>query len=111
LIEWGSFFGAAMPQLRCGNLGRLKVSAAEGLRKAVFARFGIAITSEWNLAPELASGIVTSVLNDRELPTLDLWAVHPTGRMASAKAREFASFVETCIPTPWREPLKKAQTA
>jgi hypothetical protein len=28
---------------------------------------------------------------------MDLWAVFPTGRMASAKAREFASFVETCI--------------
>ena len=79
--------------------GRLRVTAAEGLREAVFAHLGIAITSEWNFAPELASGIVASVLNDWELPTLDLWAVYPTGRMASAKAREFASFVETCIPT------------
>ena len=79
--------------------GRLRVTAAEGLREAVFAHLGIAITSEWNFAPELASGVVASVLNDWELPTLDLWAVYPTGRMASAKAREFASFVETCIPT------------
>jgi DNA-binding transcriptional LysR family regulator len=86
--------------------GRLKVTAAEGLREAVFAHLGIAITSEWNFAPELASGIVASVLNDWELPTLDLWAVYPTGRMASAKAREFASFVETCVPTTRGESLK-----
>jgi DNA-binding transcriptional LysR family regulator len=86
--------------------GRLKVTAAEGLREAVFAHLGIAITSEWNFAPELASGIVASVLNDWELPTLDLWAVYPTGRMASAKAKEFASFVETCVPTSRGESLK-----
>lgn len=28
------------------------------------------------------------------LPPLDLWAVYPTGRMPSAKARTFAAFVE-----------------
>jgi DNA-binding transcriptional LysR family regulator len=91
--------------------GRLKVTAAEGLREAVFAHLGIAITSEWNFAPELASGIVKAVLNDWELPSLELWAVYPTGRMASAKAREFASFVETCIPTTQGESLKKPLTA
>src|SRR6202140_2244000 len=87
--------------------GRLKVTAAEGLREAVFAHLGIAITSEWNFAPELASGIVRAVMNDWELPSLELWAVYPTGRMASAKAREFASFVETCIPTQQSAYLKR----
>src|SRR5258708_10132980 len=86
--------------------GRLKVTAAEGLREAVFAHLGIAITSEWNFAPELASGVVASVLNDWELPTLDLWAVYPTGRMPSARASVFASFVATCIPTTRGESLK-----
>jgi DNA-binding transcriptional LysR family regulator len=33
--------------------GRLEVTAAEGLREAVFAHLGIAITSEWNFAPEV----------------------------------------------------------
>jgi DNA-binding transcriptional LysR family regulator len=91
--------------------GRLKVTAAEGMREAVFAHLGIAITSEWNFAPELASGIVKAVLNDWELPSLDLWAVYPTGRMASVKAREFASFVETCIPTKQTELLEKPMSA
>jgi DNA-binding transcriptional LysR family regulator len=83
-VSWTFHQGSAETSVAVG--GRLKVTAAEGLREAVFAHLGIAITSEWNFAPELASGIVTSVLNDWKLPTLALWAVYPTGRMASAKA-------------------------
>jgi DNA-binding transcriptional LysR family regulator len=48
-----------------------------------------------HLAPELKSGAVQVVLTDWLLPTVDLWALFPTGRQASAKARAFASFVET----------------
>jgi DNA-binding transcriptional LysR family regulator len=87
--------------------GRLRVTAAEGLREAVFAHLGLAITSEWNFAPELAAGIVRPVLLDWDLPTLELRAVFPTGRMASAKTREFVSFVESCIPAANYEPLKE----
>jgi DNA-binding transcriptional LysR family regulator len=78
--------------------GRLRVTAAEGLREAVFAHLGLAISSEWNFAPELAAGTVRPVLLDWDLPTLELRAVFPTGRMANAKTREFVSFVESCIP-------------
>jgi len=74
--------------------GRLRVSAAEGLRAAVLADMGLAINSDWMFAPELADGRVRRVLEAWELPTIDLWAVFPTGRLASTKAREFASFVE-----------------
>lgn len=74
--------------------GRLRVSAAEGVRAAVFAGMGIAIASEWMFAPELASGRVTAVLTDWELPGIDLWAVYPSGRLASAKARAFVAFVQ-----------------
>lgn len=44
--------------------------------------------------PELASGRVRRVLQDWELPPIDLWVVFPSGRKASAKARAFASFIE-----------------
>jgi DNA-binding transcriptional LysR family regulator len=79
---------------------RLRVSAAEGVRAAVLGGMGLAITSEWMFAPELASGAVRSVLDDWNLPTSDLWAVFPTGRMASAKARAFAAFVENELGKP-----------
>jgi DNA-binding transcriptional LysR family regulator len=87
--------------------GRLKVTAAEALREAVFADLGLAITSEWNFAPELAAGIVRPVLLDWDLPRLELRAVFPMGRMASAKTREFVSFVESCVPARNYELLKE----
>jgi len=77
--------------------GRVRVSAAEGLRAAVLADMGLTIASDWMFSPELASGAVHRVLDGWTLPPLDLWAVFPAGRMASAKAREFASFVEKAM--------------
>ena len=75
--------------------GRLRVSAGEGIREGVLAGLGVAVASEWLFAPELRSGTVRAVLADWLLPPVDLWAVFPTGRRASAKARAFASFVES----------------
>ena len=75
--------------------GRLRVSATEGIREGVLAGLGVAIASEWTFAPELKSGAVKSVLDAWSLPPVDLWAVFPAGRQASAKARAFASFIQT----------------
>jgi len=74
--------------------GPLRMNAAEGVRAAVLADMGLTITSAWMFGPELASGAVQRVLTEWSLPPLDLWAVYPTGRMPSAKARAFAAFVE-----------------
>jgi DNA-binding transcriptional LysR family regulator len=75
--------------------GRFRVSAAEGVREAVLAGLGLSIGgSEWMFAPELAAGTIQAVLTDWSLPTVELWAVFPTGRQATAKARAFAMFVE-----------------
>ena len=74
--------------------GPLQVSAAEGVRAAVLADMGLAVASSWMFDPELASGAVQRVLTNWSLPPIDLWAVYPTGRMPSAKARAFAAFVE-----------------
>ncbi|MCF8481858.1 MAG: LysR family transcriptional regulator [Rhodospirillum sp.] len=75
--------------------GRVRVSAAEGIRAAVLADMGLTVNSDWMFAPELETGAVIRVLEDWELPPVDLWAVFPTGRLASAKARAFVEFVET----------------
>jgi DNA-binding transcriptional LysR family regulator len=74
--------------------GRVRATAAEGVREAVFSDLGLTISSEWMFAPELRSGRVRAVLEDWSLPAIDLWAVFPTGRQASAKARAFATFIE-----------------
>ncbi|MFT8720513.1 LysR family transcriptional regulator [Acetobacter sp.] len=79
--------------------GRLKVSAAEGLRAAVLTDMGLTIASDWMFAPELDNGAVVRVLDAWSLPTINLWAVFPTGRMVTAKARQFADFVENIMKT------------
>ncbi len=77
--------------------GRIRVSAAEGQRAAVLSDMGLCVASDWMFARELESGAVRKVLTAWQLPTIDLWAVFPNGRLASAKARQFAGFVETVM--------------
>lgn len=74
--------------------GRIRISAAEGLRAAVLSHQGLTMASEWMFAPELANGAVREVMSEWTLPNQDLWAVFPTGRMASAKARAFVEYVQ-----------------
>jgi DNA-binding transcriptional LysR family regulator len=86
--------------------GRVHVTAAEGVREAVFSGLGFAIASEFMFAPELKSGAVISVLDDWSLPPIDLWALFPTGRKASAKARAFASFMESQMSDSGKSALR-----
>ncbi|MDW3686864.1 LysR family transcriptional regulator [Cupriavidus sp. CV2] len=83
--------------------GRVKITAAEGVRAAVFAGMGLVVVSEWAFTPELNSGAVISVMDDWILPSINLSAVYPTGRLASTKAREFSAFVEGCL-VGWDRP-------
>ncbi|OPB00400.1 transcriptional regulator [Pseudomonas fluorescens] len=77
--------------------GRLRMSAAEGIRTAVLSDYSLTVSSEWVFGPELVSGEVVAVLQDWDLPEMHLWAIFPTGRMASAKARAFADYVEQLV--------------
>ena len=78
---------------------RLSFSAAEGIREAVIAGLGLAITARWVMQPELASGSVVAVLTDWSLPHADLWALFPSGRLPTAKARAFVSWFENDFAT------------
>jgi DNA-binding transcriptional LysR family regulator len=77
--------------------GPLRITGAEGVREAVFAGIGLAVASEWMFAPELKDGSVKSMLHDWALPPMELWAVFPSGRRSSAKARAFISFMEEAL--------------
>ncbi len=99
---WGFRQGAT--EVSVSVSGRLRVTAAEGVRAAVLADIGLAVASAWMFSPELASGAVRAVLTNWTLPMIDLWAAYPTGRMPSAKARAFAAFVEAEMQVhPMRE--------
>jgi len=80
--------------------GRLRISAAEGVRAAVISGMGLSVGSEWMFSRELASGVLREVLGDWTIPPMDLWAIFPSGRVASAKARAFADFVAEQIASP-----------
>jgi DNA-binding transcriptional LysR family regulator len=79
---------------------RLTLSAAEGVREAVLAGQGFAITSRWMFAPELASGTVLPVLKEWTLPPMELWVIYPSGKLTSTKARAFTKWFETTITKP-----------
>ena len=79
--------------------GRVRVSAAEGMRTGVLGNMGLAIASEWMFSPELANGTVQVVLTGWQLPAVDLWAVFPAGRLVTSKARAFVAFVEEVLGT------------
>jgi DNA-binding transcriptional LysR family regulator len=96
--EWTFRRGAVETSIKVD--GRVRLTAAEGVRQAVFASLGLVIGSEWMFEPELESGVVRSVLDDWALPSIDLWALFPAGRQASAKARAFADFIEKQVAKP-----------
>jgi DNA-binding transcriptional LysR family regulator len=90
--EWRFRRGTAETSVRIQR--RLTVSAAEGVRAAVIAGQGFAISPRWMFAPELESGEVVSVLDDWTLPPIDLWVIIPSGRLTSTKARTFVKWFE-----------------
>jgi DNA-binding transcriptional LysR family regulator len=80
--------------------GHLRTNSAEGIRAAVLADMGLTIASDWMFAPELASGAVQRLLPQWSLPPMDLWAIFPSGRLVSAKARAFTEFVAGLVAGP-----------
>ena len=83
---------------------RLAFTAAEGVREAVIAGLGLAIVSRWMMVPELAAGTIVPILTDWTLPPVDLWAVFPSGRLPSAKARAFVLWFEECVSRDQKRP-------
>lgn len=90
---------------------RVRTSAAEGVREAVFAGIGLTVASEWMFAPELKSGKVKAILCDWGLPPVNLWCVFPSGRRISAKTRAFAKFIEQTLLDDAVLALKSAESA
>jgi DNA-binding transcriptional LysR family regulator len=93
--EWVFRRGTSETSIRLRT--RLTLSAAEGVREAVLAGQGFAITSRWMFAPELASGMVAPILEDWTLPAMELWVIYPSGRLTSTKARAFVKWFEEII--------------
>jgi len=96
--EWSFRRGTSETSIRLR--ARLTLSAAEGVREAVLAGQGFAITSRWMFAPELVSGAVVPVLKEWTLPPMELWVIYPSGKLTSTKARAFVKWFETAMGEP-----------
>lgn len=66
------------------------------------------LLSWWLFTPELANGRVQAVPPERAPPDIDLWAVFPSGRLATAEARAYADFVLACTHGEGAEPSVRA---
>lgn len=76
---------------------RLAFTSAEGVRAAVIAGLGFAISDGWMFAPELASGEVVPLLKEWRLPSLDLRVIYPSGQLTCSKARAFVNWFEEIL--------------
>lgn len=78
---------------------RIRVSALEGVREALFVGLGFAVLSEWSAADGVADQKATTRLDSFRLPSVALSAVYPAGRQASRRARLFVSHIRTVLGT------------
>lgn len=75
----------------------LRVSAGEGMRSCILAGLGIGLGSRLMFTPELSTGTVRAVLTDWNLSTIDVWAMFPSGRKSSRRARAFVDWLEGIV--------------
>ena len=64
----------------------------------MLAGLGVAIAPRWMVSAELEAGQLVPLLTDWTLPPVDLWAIYPSGRMPSAKARAFVTWFQGVLP-------------
>lgn len=95
VTAWTFARGSSKTSVAVG--GRLRTNNAEGLRAAVLSGMAVTIASRWMFAPELSTGEVQVLLPEWDLPPVDLWAVYPSGKRVSAKARAFIEHVEKVL--------------
>lgn len=81
----------------------LSSNDGEAVRNWALAGRGIALRSEWDVAPLIAAGRLVRVLPAYALPEAPVVALVPARRGLSARSRAFVAFLrERLQPPPWR---------
>lgn len=74
--------------------GSLRVNCGESARLAAVDGLGIASISLWNARAALDSGALVHIMPSHTLEqTRDIWAIYPSARLISSKARAFVEFM------------------
>lgn len=104
VVAYSQFEGATAWSLTRGTAAvsiavqpTLRVSAAEGMRSCILSGLGIGMGSRLMFTPELAAGTVRPVLTEWSMSTLDVWAMFPSGRKSSRRARAFVDWLESVV--------------
>lgn len=95
--NWTAHRGGAMEAQTVDP--RVRTRSAVGAVACASAGLGVAIASTWMCADELASGTLVEVLPDYRLAPATAYAVFPTGRRPSQKARAFSDYLEQVLVT------------
>lgn len=90
-------FKAADESVSVSVSGRLSLSTFDGIRSAVLADLGIAITPAYFWKEELANGKVVRLLENWEVQALPIHAVSPTRPDPKGKEVAFTAFVERTL--------------
>lgn len=90
-IEWKFSLGGAAANVRLKP--RLMVSTNDAAIEAVRRGFGVCRLMSYQVAPLIAGGELTPILEDYEPPPLPIHVLHREGRYASAKLRTFVDLM------------------
>ena len=92
LSNW-PFLGDTGETVSVSVSGPIEVNSPMASRAAALAGLGFAILPDFIAAPELASGRLVTVLEDRMLPGGGIFAVYPHRRYLPAKVRVLVDFL------------------
>ncbi len=111
LINMGSeprdfwrFVGPDKEQITVRVSGTLRANTADPLRLAAIHGAGLVVLPTYMAGQDLSKGRLEAVLEEYELPAMDIYAVYPHRRHLSAKVRTFLDFLaERLYPIPYWE--------
>jgi len=90
-------FCKAVPKSRVRYRAGSRSMPPKAVRAAVLPTWGLRLRLNGCSGRNWKTAASSVLLTEWALPPIDLWAMYPTGRMASAKARAFVAFVEEIL--------------
>ena len=75
--------------------GNIRANSSMDLKNLALSGLGIAYLPSFTIKEELKQGTLKSILDNYKVPALSMYAVYPTSRFLSKKAKVFMEFLAT----------------
>lgn len=94
-LRWGRVwpFSRNGEELRIPIVPRLELNHSLGLRDAALLGVGIVLLPDFIVGEDIRRGLLTRLLPDWDITTIQLQAVYPANRHIAVKVRRFVSFL------------------